>query len=185
MEFFLTTPSIMEIIFYIHIGQKQWIDSKRILAFPFLLLISFADFSNTKKFCIYMETPVLQCWKTVLPNDRRNFFRDEDDRLLILILVASFIIISMIVIIGVVRFFSYCILSFYYHYLNYLHYWVGQLRSSLLWGRSLLFWCRVTGEKVKAVTSKLFNNVAHNERKWKAECKRNRFDVDISWTNFD
>ena len=112
MEFFLTTPSIMEIIFYIHIGQKQWIDLKRIVAFPFLLLISFADFSNTKKFCIYMETPVLQCWKTVLPNDRRNFFRDEDDRLLILILVASFIIISMIVIIGVVRFFSYCILSF-------------------------------------------------------------------------
>ena len=119
----------------------------------------------------HMETPVLRCWKTVLPNDRRNFFRDEDDRLLILILVASFIIISMIVIIGVVRFFSYCILSFYYHYLNYLHYWVGQLRSSLLWGRSLLFWCRVTGVKVKAVTPKLYNDVAHpwfKLQKWKS-----------------
>ena len=91
------------------------------------------------------------------------FFRDEDDRLLILILVASFIIISMIVIIGVVRFFSYCILSFssLSSYISSLL--GGQLRSSLLWGRALLFWCRVTGVKVKAVTPKLFTNVAHND----------------------
>ena len=116
----------------------------------------------------HMETPVLQCWKTVLPNDRRNFFRDEDDRLLILILVASFIIISMIVIIGVVRFFSYCILSLLLSLSSLLG---GQLRSSLLWGRSLLFWCRVTGVKVKAVTPKLYNDVAHpwfKLQKWKS-----------------